>query len=508
MESRAAGRVSEAEAGRVAPALLRVGLDEADLRLLAPLDEVLVRATGAERIDVATAEGAILRWDRMRRAGRPAALLVASRQGEREILRLARLLRGPGRWAPVVLLAGAEDAAAVRRAEEERCCDTLFRYALDADRLVRSVRLALEVAERRLTEEGAWARLAAREREIEAMAAGIDEGLLWIDDRRRVTRWNRRAEEIFGLAGHQIAGRPFAELGWVVDGGKDDDAALAARLAAAGSQLEIDRPDGTRAELQLRAVRLDGEGSLERQRLVLVREMASIPRRGGVDERRLLGLGRLAASVVHDVNNLLVPVLGYAELLRARLAEGSRERAQAAEIERSASYAAELLRRLLDSLGNAATPPQPIHPDAAVERVLPLVRTVVGPKIAVVVELGAPDLTVAIRAGDLEQILLNLATNAREALAGGGTLTVRTSPTAGTWWQLEVADDGAGISSDHLARLFEAGFSTKPRESAGGLGLWIVRGLVEAAGGRIQITSAPGAGARAEIKLPVIEAAR
>jgi signal transduction histidine kinase len=221
-----------------------------------------------------------------------------------------------------------------------------------------------------------------------------------------------------------------------------------------------------------------------------------------LEARRFAAAGRLLASVSHDLNNLLQPVTGYLELLEARLVPGGEEAEMVAVMRRSTEIAAALVQRLLQ-LGRAG---ELVHlrvaPDRLLESLDRLVRSTAGVRVRLDVVLGAPGARLSLPAGALEQIVLNLVANARDAMPEGGTLTVRTRRVAGAW-SLEVTDTGAGIAVADSARLFESGFTTKERSKGAGLGLWIVRSLVEEAGGDVEIGNGARGGTRAAVRIPL-----
>jgi signal transduction histidine kinase len=474
---------------------LRVGFDEPGRRALAPYEETLGRAVGATFVDAPGAEMAIARLQVLRDQGVAAAALVSARVGDRDLLRMSRLARGAGTWAPLVLVAGAGDGAVVERAVAERCCDYLLDYDFDADRLVRACRFALEVADRRLAEEGVRTRLSAAEHDLAALLEGIEEGALWIDGSRRVRRWNGRAEAILGRRSETLAGQPFAALGWL------EPTAAWAQLASGSSlggvTLQFQRPDGERRSVAIRALRIPpAEPDGETLRLVLLAEPGEAPSRG-LDPRRV-GVERMAASIAHNVRNLLTPVLGFAELVRAQVGAGTKVAEHAREVERSARIAAELLQGLLE-VTRGPSDSTFAFADAAVAGLLPVLRAVAGGSIRVSAALDASAARIRLRRGDLDQILLNLTTNARDAMPGGGELVLRSRGEAGSW-TLDVEDSGPGIAD--LERVAQPGYTTKRGELASGLGLWIVRGIVEDAGGSVVFANRQPRGARISIRLP------
>jgi signal transduction histidine kinase len=217
--------------------------------------------------------------------------------------------------------------------------------------------------------------------------------------------------------------------------------------------------------------------------------------------RRFIALGRALLGVSHDLNNLLQPVVGYAELLMGSLDPDTRPAHYARQVDRSARLAAMLVRRLLESGREHDLPPRPVEADRRLAEIEDLLRAIVGRGIELEVELDAKGVEVLVREGGLEQIALNLAANARDAMRDGGRLTFA-SRADGDHWHLEVTDTGAGVAAADPERLFEEGVTTKPAAAGGGLGLWIVRTLVDEAGGQVSLTRAPSGGAVALVTLP------
>jgi signal transduction histidine kinase len=223
------------------------------------------------------------------------------------------------------------------------------------------------------------------------------------------------------------------------------------------------------------------------------------------EARRYAGAGRLLTAVSHDLNNLLQPITGYLELLAARLPAAGEEAEMVAVMGRSTEIAVALVHRLLGLARSGEVPSLRLAPDRLIESLDPLVRAAAGTRVRLDVVLGAPAARVSLPAGGLEQIVLNLVANARDAMPGGGALTLR-SGRAGGSWSLEVVDTGSGIDLAEPERLFESGYTTKQRSQGTGLGLWIVRSLVEEGGGEVEIGNAAGGGTRVAVRLPLAPA--
>ncbi len=232
--------------------------------------------------------------------------------------------------------------------------------------------------------------------------------------------------------------------------------------------------------------------------------------------QKMEAIGRLAGGVAHDFNNLLTAISGYAELLAGRMAPGSTEASDVADIRKAAERAEGLTRQLLAFARKSVQQPQTLDLNDVVRDLAPMLRRLIGEDVELVVR-AAPDLgpTVADRV-QVEQVIMNLAVNARDAMPAGGRLTLETSNArldaafaachpgvvAGAYASLAVSDTGCGMSSDVLDRVFEPFFTTKEQGKGTGLGLSMVVGIIEQSHGHVAATSEQGAGATFHIYLP------
>jgi two-component system cell cycle sensor histidine kinase/response regulator CckA len=225
---------------------------------------------------------------------------------------------------------------------------------------------------------------------------------------------------------------------------------------------------------------------------------------------KLEALGRLASGVAHDFNNILTAVLGLAEF-QSRKLDGQSEAAVAAgEIRASALQGRELTQQLLAFGRKQQVRPQVLDLNRVVTDTAAMLRRVIREDVELILGLEAGLPAIEADPTQLQQVLMNLATNARDAMPSGGVLRIATGSgqdERGRWVGLSVQDDGEGMDEDTRARIFEPFFTTKPSGQGTGLGLPSVHGIVEQSGGRIQVTSRLGAGTTIHIALPAVDGA-
>ena len=221
--------------------------------------------------------------------------------------------------------------------------------------------------------------------------------------------------------------------------------------------------------------------------------------------QRLNGLGQLAGGVAHDFNNLLAVIGGYGRLLDRRLGDRPELRADAREIVTAAERGAELTRQMLVFSRGSEREVEAGDINRAIEGSETLLRRAAGEPVDLRVTLTSGLPPVGLGRGRIEQILLNLTLNARDAMPAGGTLTIGTERD-GDGVRLTIADTGEGMAPEVVAHAFDPFFTTKPEGEGTGLGLSVVYGIVERAGGRIELESTLGAGTRFTLALPATRA--
>ena len=232
--------------------------------------------------------------------------------------------------------------------------------------------------------------------------------------------------------------------------------------------------------------------------------------------QKMQAVGQLAGGVAHDFNNLLTAMIGFCDLLLLRFQPGDPSFADIMQIQQNANRAANLVRQLLAFSRQQTLHPRVLNITDVLVDLSHLLRRLIGENIELKVMHGRELGRVKVDQGQLEQVIINLAVNARDAMPGGGRLTTRTANIcreraerrghevmpAGEYVLIEVTDTGVGIPHGNLERIFEPFFSTKEVGSGTGLGLSTVYGIVKQTGGFIFVNSQPGEGTRFEIYLP------
>jgi signal transduction histidine kinase/ActR/RegA family two-component response regulator len=224
-------------------------------------------------------------------------------------------------------------------------------------------------------------------------------------------------------------------------------------------------------------------------------------------EQRLEALGRMAGEVAHDFNNLLVAIIGNTELALSSPGDPRVVREALSEVQAASDRAAGLTRQLLAFSRGQPVERREVDLAEAIRALRPMLRTLLPSSIALeIVEDGRPGEVLA-NAGQLEQVVLNLVLNARDAISGPGriTLTLDAAQRAGTRWALlSVRDTGAGMAPELSSHIFEPFFTTKRPGQGTGLGLAVVAGVVRSHGGTIEVVSTPGEGSVFTVWLPAL----
>jgi two-component system, cell cycle sensor histidine kinase and response regulator CckA len=231
-----------------------------------------------------------------------------------------------------------------------------------------------------------------------------------------------------------------------------------------------------------------------------------------VQAQKMESLGRLAGGVAHDFNNLLTVITGYSDFLIADRAPEDPVRQDTEEIRKAATRAALLTQQLLAFSRKQMRAPVRIDLNPCVREASNMLERLIGEDIELAIELSPEAETVMVDVSQIDQLLMNLVVNARDAMPDGGVIVIRTDHVTvavpdttvppGDWTTLLVADTGVGMSSDVRARAFEPFFTTKQMGCGTGLGLSTVYGIVRQSGGYVTLESEPGRGTAVTIYLP------
>ena len=348
-----------------------------------------------------------------------------------------------------------------------------------------------------------------------------------------VTMWNPAAERIFGWSENEALG---TRLPFVPAEKQEEFLALRRRALlgevftepelhrrrADGSPIVVSvstsplrRPDGTIYGIMSILMDVTERKAAEesRARLAMVEEQLR-------QSQKMEAVGRLAGGVAHDFNNLLTAISGYSDLLLHRLPEYSTLRRDVEEIRKAGDRAAALTRQLLAFSRRQVLQPKVLDLNAVVTNMGQMLRRLIGEDIELSTDLSPSLSRVKADPGQIEQVIVNLAVNARDAMPDGGRITIATADAElspayavahpevrpGPHVLLSVADTGHGMNDETQAHLFEPFFTTKERGKGTGLGLATVYGIVQQSGGHIRVNSAADRGSTFLIYLPRVEA--
>jgi signal transduction histidine kinase/ActR/RegA family two-component response regulator len=277
------------------------------------------------------------------------------------------------------------------------------------------------------------------------------------------------------------------------------------------SRLELPgrRKDGSRVWVEWQLVPVANEGGRCTHWVAVLRDTTE--RRAFEEQLResqkMEAVGQLAGGIAHDFNNLLTVIRGNAEILRENCSEDAGELVD--EVRGAAERASGLVRQLLTFGRRQAALPVVVNLNTVVTEMAGMLRRLLGEQVSVETDLSSAPIRTRIDRGQLEQVVMNLAVNARDAMPHGGTLTITTSSASGIvgrapaqFARLAVSDTGCGMTDEVKRHVFEPFFTTKGPDKGTGLGLATAYSIVTQVGGRIGIDTAPGAGTTFRIDLP------
>ena len=373
--------------------------------------------------------------------------------------------------------------------------------------------VSIAIAKTRLTAEAR-----SSEERYRQLVENLGEGVMIVDSEEHILLANPAAAAVFGMPLSALTGRTLREFLSDEEFGRVRDQSRLRREGRSGTyELEISRPDGTPRRVQVSAIphRSEDGGFLGTlgtiHDVTETRKMESALRRSEerlAQAQKMEAVGRLAGGIAHDFNNLLTVISGYARMIDDGLVEGHPMKADIRQVMRAAGRAADLTARLLAFSRKQVLQPKVIDLKETVRGLQEMLRRVIGEDVALIATL--PPETGNLRAdrGQIEQVIINLAANARDAMPSGGTLTIETGNRVlgdslereqvevkrGDYVMLAVRDTGVGMPPETLARLFEPFFTTKEVGKGTGLGLAMVYGIVKQSEGYIVCDSTVGQG--------------
>ena len=418
---------------------------------------------------------------------------------------------------PIVYLTANSDEATLQRAKVTDPFGFLIKPFEE-----RSIQAGIEVA---LYKHKTEKQNREREQWLSTTLKSIADAVVTTDANGRVTFLNAVAESLSGWTQEQSLGRHYSEVFSIIDEETRQipPDAIAIALAEGISKTGINHTlllarDGSERHVEhsVAPIRQDGKKVAG---CVIVFSDVSAHRQLEVELRhsqKMEAIGKLAGSIAHDFNNAITTVMGYSSLIMSRLAPGSQLHADAGQILRAAEYSARLTRQLL--LFSRKQVLHPVHLDlaAALKDMRGLLRRLIRENISLAISASDALWTIKADPGHMEQLVLNMAVNARDAMPDGGSLSIEAMNVTlgreaaagirgaleGEYVCLKISDTGTGMSPEIIGRIFEPFFTTKGPDKGTGLGLSTCDGIIRQTGGFIHVASKPGAGTAFTIYFP------
>ena len=383
-----------------------------------------------------------------------------------------------------------------------------------------------DITERKRAEEA----LRESEERVRSIVENANDAIYFVDSRGTIRFFNRKAVEIYGYTVEEVLGKPYSVLvpkrlqeihgKWMDKFLSLDESAISGKIVEGTGE----RKDGSEfyAETSTALLKQRGETYL----VAIIRDITE--RKKAEEERAKLELqlrqsqkmeavGHLTGGIAHDFNNILTAIIGYASLLQMKMKEDEPLRSNVEQILGAAARAAALTQSLLAFSRRQIINPKPVNMNEIVNRAEKLLVRIIGEDIELETILAAEDPIIIADDGQIEQVLMNLATNARDAMPDGGLLSIKTELTeideqyikthsfgkVGDYVLLSVSDTGVGIDEKIRDQIFDPFFTTKEVGKGTGLGLSMAYGIVKQHDGYINWHSEPGKGTTFKIYFPL-----
>jgi two-component system, cell cycle sensor histidine kinase and response regulator CckA len=444
-------------------------------------------------------------------------------------LDVVRRVRAVDAELPCLLVAGTVQDASVIEAVRQGACDYVCRDNLT--RLVPATERELRTVRSRKQHRQAEQALAGSEERVRLVLEQALDAIVMFTSDGRITEWNGQAALLFGLSRSEAIGRVFGEVVLAPRWRVPFASALQEAFQRAGSlfclrrrtEVNGQRQEGSLLSMEVTLIPVPSSTGLSFCAFVrdLSERKAADAKRASLEHQlrqsqKMEAVGKLAGGIAHDFNNLLTVIQGQASLLEAGLLGPEESPGAVSAIVDASDRAAQLTRQLLAFSRQQVVRLTPVDLNELVVEVSKLLRRLIGADVELHTQLSPGVVGIEADTSMIEQVLMNLAVNARDAMPHGGSLVVSTSvvlatpPAAavaagsgpGPFARLSVRDTGCGISPQTLPHIFEPFFTTKDRARSTGLGLATVFGIVEQHRGWVEVVSHPGDGAAFHVFLP------
>ena len=391
--------------------------------------------------------------------------------------------------------------------------------SLELDGRLNGLCIGIDVTELKRSEDAVQDARAQFEAIVESTPAVAIQGF---DRKGRIKHWNRACTAMFGFEAREVLGRRAQDVLFWSDRGAEFEAALRqvweTRAAPAPREWKVSARDGSKITVYSSMFPILKNGCVE----AVFRTDVNVTRARSLEDQlcqaqKLESLGGLAGGIAHDFNNLLTVINGYSRAALKRVDPQDPIYSEIEEVRKAGERAANLTRQLLAFSRNQTLEPEVLDLNAIVKDSERMLRRLIGADVEIRCVFEPALQAVEADPGQLHQVIMNLAINARDAMPDGGRLTISTKtvrvreggPDAlgvppGEYIMLTVADTGGGMDEDTRCHIFEPFFTTKAAGKGTGLGLSTVHGIVSQSGGHIRVRSELQQGTTFEIYLPVV----